>query len=148
MKSLIFKAVSCAALVVAAMTANPVLAKSQASIERLEDKLTAAGFEAKPANTDERRDMLSRLPANKFVQRVNGDMVAYVYADSKNCSCLYVGTEAAYGAYRRQEQAQQLADQQRATAELYDDARWDWGAWGHGDLAGLVSVSVMAGEMR
>ncbi len=109
---------------------SPVLAKSKASIGRMEDKLAAAGFEAKPADTPQRQAMLTRLPKEKFVQRVHGDAIAYVYADPKNCNCLYVGSQQAYGAYRRQEQAQKIADEQQDAAETYADANWDWGPWG------------------
>jgi len=113
-----------------AITATPAFAASKHSIQKKEDSLAAAGFVVKPANTPARLDMLKRLPANKFVQRVRGDNVAYVYADPKNCNCLYVGSQAAYGAYRQQVQQKQIADEQLDAANSYNDASWDWGAWG------------------
>lgn len=122
------------ALVAAAMivpaAAIPAHAKSTASIERTEDNLAAAGFIVKPANTPERAAMLMRLPANKFVQRVDGDTVTYVYADPKACGCLYVGTQEAYGAYRKAMQAKNLLDQQTDNALRFQDDAWRWGAWG------------------
>jgi len=122
------------ALVAAAMivpaAAIPAHAKSKASIERTEDNLAAAGFIVKPANTPERAAMLMRLPANKFVQRVDGDTVTYVYADPKACGCLYVGTQEAYGAYRKAMQAKNLLDQQTDNALRFQDDAWRWGAWG------------------
>jgi hypothetical protein len=110
--------------------ATPASAKSTASIERTEDNLAAAGFIVKPANTPERAAMLVRLPANKFVQRVSGDDVTYVYADPKACGCLYVGTQEAYGQYQKAMQAKNLLDQQADNAQLYSDNAWNWGAWG------------------
>jgi hypothetical protein len=112
------------------LAAAPAYAKSTKSIERKEGDLAAAGFLVKPANTPERAAMLARLPANTFVQHVNGDTVTYVYADPKACNCLYVGTQEAYGQYRRTMQAKDLVDQQRWAAQDYADARWNWGAWG------------------
>jgi len=53
-----------------------------------EDLLSAAGFVVRPANTPERQAMLNRLPPHKFVQRVNGDVIHYVYADPLVCGCL------------------------------------------------------------
>jgi hypothetical protein len=53
-----------------------------------EDNLAAAGFIIKPANTPDRQQMLNRLPPHKFVQRVNGDIIHYVYADPLVCGCL------------------------------------------------------------
>ena len=55
-----------------------------------EGQLAAAGFIIKPANTPERQQMLTRLPANQFVMRQNGDTIHFVYADPLVCGCLYV----------------------------------------------------------
>jgi hypothetical protein len=95
-----------------------------------EDNLAAAGFIIKPANTPERQQMLNRLPPHKFVQRVNGDIIHYVYADPLVCGCLYVGTQQAYNAYKLHQQQQNLADEQAMTAQSYADPAWSWGAWG------------------
>ena len=95
-----------------------------------EDRLSAAGFIIKPANTPERQTMLARLPADKFVIRQNGDSIHYVYADPLVCDCLYVGTQQAYNQYKANELAQHLADEQQLTAQTYSDASWSWGPWG------------------
>jgi len=129
-KSQAFMSIITLAAAAGMTVASPALAKSKSSISKTENKLLAAGFEARPANNPKRLAMLTRLPANKFVQRTNGDNVAYVYADPKDCHCLYVGSQAAYGAYQRQKQAQKIVDEQRDTAEDFQDAQWDWGAWG------------------
>ncbi len=92
--------------------------------------MAAAGFIIRPANTPERKAMLAKLPANRFVQRVKGDDVHYVYADPLVCGCLYVGSQQAYSRYKQHEQQQHLADEQQMTAETYADAAWNWGAWG------------------
>jgi hypothetical protein len=110
--------------------AVPAQAKSAASIKRTEDNLAAAGFVVKPANTPERAAMLLRLPANKFVQRIDGDTVIYVYADPKACGCLYVGTQEAYGQYQKAMQAKNLLDQEADNALRFQDNAWNWGAWG------------------
>jgi hypothetical protein len=98
-----------------------------------EDNLAAAGFIVRPANTPERKAMLAKLPAYRFVQRVKGDDVHYVYADPLVCGCLYVGSQQAYSHYKQHEQQQHLADEQQMTAETYSDADWNWGAWGPWD---------------
>jgi hypothetical protein len=99
-------------------------------ISEHEDQLSAAGFIIKPANTPDRQAMLARLPANKFVMRLNGDRIHYVYADPLVCGCLYVGTQQAYNQYKANELAQHLANEQQLTAQTYSDASWSWGAWG------------------
>jgi hypothetical protein len=102
----------------------------QQRVEQREDLLSAAGFIVMPANTPERQGMLHRLPAHTFVQRVNGDVVHYVYADPLVCGCLYVGTQQAYNQYKANQLQQNLADEQQMTAQTYSDASWNWGAWG------------------
>jgi hypothetical protein len=100
------------------------------TIAEHEDRLSAAGFIIKPANTPERKTMLARLPADKFVIRQNGDSIHYVYADPLVCDCLYVGTQQAYNQYKANELAQHLADEQQLTAQTYSDASWSWDSWG------------------
>lgn len=102
----------------------------QQKVSEKEDNLAAAGFIIRPANTPERRAMLIKLPPNRFVQRVKGDDVHYVYADPLVCGCLYVGSQQAYSQYKQHEQQQRLADEQQMTAQSYSDAAWNWGAWG------------------
>jgi hypothetical protein len=99
-------------------------------VQQKEDQLVAAGFILRPANTPERQDMLKRLPPHKFVKKVHGDVVHYVYADPLVCDCLYVGTQEAYSKYQNYMQQKNLADEQQTTAELYSDPAWNWGAWG------------------
>jgi hypothetical protein len=102
----------------------------QQRVEQREDLLSAAGFVVKPANTPERKAMLARLPAHKFVMRQNGDTIHYVYADPLVCGCLYVGTQQAYNQYKANQLAQQLADEQQMSAQMYSDPAWNWNAWG------------------
>lgn len=102
----------------------------QQLVSAKEDRLAAAGFVVKLANTPQRQAMLARLPANKFVIRQNGDAVHYVYADPLVCACLYVGTQQAYNQYRSNQLAQHLADEQALNAQMYSDAAWQWQAWG------------------
>jgi hypothetical protein len=103
--------------------------QQQRVVER-EDKLAAAGFIIKPANTPERQQMLTRLPANQFVMRQNGDTIHFVYADPLVCGCLYVGTQQAYDQYKANQLQQHLADEQSMTAQTYSDAAWNWSSWG------------------
>jgi hypothetical protein len=108
-----------------------------ALVTRNEDNLAAAGFVVRPANTPERIAMLNRLPPHQFVQRVNGDVVHYVFADPLVCGCLYVGTQQAYSQYTLHQQQQNLADEQLMTAQTYTDTAWNWGAWGPWEAPGF-----------
>jgi len=60
----------------AVLLAVGILAGCQTSRQRIvdhEDDLAAAGFLVRPADTAERRALLTRLPKHKFVQRVKDD---------------------------------------------------------------------------
>ncbi len=113
------------AVAVAAMAACQTPA-----VQTREDNLAAAGFVVKPANTPQLKAMLNRLPANRFVIRQNGAVVHYVYADPLVCGCLYVGTQQQYDQYVRDRQTKDLVDEQQMTAQMYQDANWDWNPWG------------------
>jgi hypothetical protein len=95
-----------------------------------EDRLAAAGFVMKPADTPAQQVMLGRLPPHQFLIRTNGDTTNYVYADPLVCDCLYVGTQQAYDTYRANQLAQNLASEQQLIAVSYADAAWSWDAWG------------------
>lgn len=111
-------------------------ATPQERITQQEDRLAAAGFTVLPANNPTREAELHQLPPNKFIQRPRGDRMEYVYADPVACNCLYIGTQANYGAYKQQMFQQHLADEQQMTAMLYQNSwdwnRWNWGPWGPG----------------
>jgi hypothetical protein len=107
-------------------------ATPQQVVSQNEDNLAAAGFVVRPGNTPERQAMLNRLPPHRFIQRVHGNNVSYVYADPLVCDCLYIGSQQAYNRYRLHIQQQHLADEQEMTAQMYSDSAWNWGAWGPG----------------
>jgi hypothetical protein len=75
------------------------------------------------------------LPANKFIPKAKGDGISYIYADPVVCSCLYVGDQTAFNAYKKEVFTRNIVDEQQLTAETYDQWNWDgwdWGAWGPG----------------
>ncbi len=118
--------------VVAATIAVASPAAAMGSRRATESDLSAAGFIARPATTPQRQEMLARLPSHKVLMRQHGDVVHYVYADPQGCNCLYVGDQAAYQRYSAAMQQQHIADQQSFAAQEYNDAQWNWGAWGGG----------------
>lgn len=95
-----------------------------------EDKLAAAGFVMRIADTPERRAMLARLPIDQFVIRQSGNTIHYVYADPLVRGYLYVGTGQAFAQYQENQRLTKLATQEQTIAQMYEDAAWSWGAWG------------------
>jgi hypothetical protein len=104
----------------------------QQKAEDQENLLAAAGFAARPANTPERQAMLRNLPPNRVVQRTRGDRFIYLFADPLVCNCLYIGNEAAYGRYRQELLQRQIANEAMMTAQMNEDAAFNWNGWGPG----------------
>ncbi|QEO18108.1 hypothetical protein [Acetobacter vaccinii] len=99
-------------------------------ITQKEDHLTAAGFAYKPASTPKLQAMLDHLPAHRFLRRVHGTSVFYIYADPTVCDCLYVGDQAAFSKYQQYRQAKALANEETDAAVMdYQDTTWDWSPW-------------------
>lgn len=123
------------ATIVAALVLPVMLAGCATPQERVadkEDKLAAAGFNARPADNPARQALLQKLPPHHFVMReVNGHYV-YMYADPLVCGCLYVGSEDAYSRYKQEMFQEHLADEQQLTAQMYSDPAWSFGGWGGG----------------
>ena len=63
--------------------------------EDTEQELSAAGFEAKVADTPEKLAHLQTLTQRKLVRYMKDGKNYYVFADAKQ-NCIYVGDEAAY----------------------------------------------------
>lgn len=92
--------------------------------------LSAAGFQLKLANSPEQKANLTTLPQHKIsVHEMNGEQ-RFVYADSKYCKCMYVGTEKAYQRYERFAMRQRISDQRLQSAQLNNEATMNWGMWG------------------
>ena len=94
-----------------------------------EQRLAAAGFEARNAGAPGAAAELQRLEPNQVIARREGNGFRYLYADPKQCHCLYVGDEKAYQAYQRLSFQDRIANQNRAAAEAYRDP-FGWGPWG------------------
>jgi hypothetical protein len=98
--------------------------------DRTERLLSAAGFEAIPANTPERAAELAAMKPNRLVAQPNGGSFTYVYADPDGCNCLYMGDAADYSTYQKLALNARIAQQ---NADAASDARFsslNWGLWG------------------
>lgn len=93
-----------------------------ASAERM---LTAAGFQARPADTPEKRAYLESLPPRKVLLRPQDGERRYVYADPTSCQCLYVGGQEQYQQLRRNEQ---MAVNKLLAGDGSGDTM-DWSLW-------------------
>lgn len=117
-----------ALIALAGCAAVQAIQKSEATDK--EQLLTAAGFRVRLADTPEKLAHLQTLTQRKLIAHQRDGKVYYVYADALACKCLYIGNEEAYQRYRQLVIQQQIADQQRMTAEMNYDAQMNWGMWG------------------
>ena len=114
----------------AGLTACETLSQTPLYTAQFGDDLVTAGFAVKVASTPAQVAMLARLPQHRFVSRIKGDTVRYAFADSTLCGCLYLGDQNSLNQLRANRIAQQIYDQQLLAAAAFQDALWDWGAWG------------------
>jgi len=92
--------------------------------------LAASGFQMKLADTPDKLARLEQLPQRKLLPHTRADgKLFYISADAEACKCIYVGTEAAYQRYQKIAVQQQIAQDQRMTAQMNEDAALDWGMW-------------------
>jgi len=92
--------------------------------------LAAAGFRMRLADTPEKLEHLKNMKQRSLVQYEHNGTVYYIYADATNCKCMYAGNQKAYQQYQKLAAQQRIADEERMTAEMNEDAAMNWGVWG------------------
>ena len=97
--------------------------------EETEQLLSAAGFEAKVADTPEKLAHLQTMTQRKLVRHTKDGKNYYVYADAKR-QCLFVGDEAAYQKFQNLQVQQQIADENQMAAMENREATMRWEIWG------------------
>lgn len=119
-------------LVAATVALSGCAAIERQETESTESVLAAAGFHMKLADTPEKLAHLETLTQRKLVPHTYKGEVRYVYADAKVCKCVYAGNEAAYQRYQKLALEKRIAEDQRAAAEMNQDAAFNWGMWAWG----------------
>ena len=97
-----------------------------AEMERL---LADSGFKMRLADTESQLAQLKELPQRKLVAQNWGGKVVYVYADTSNCKCAYVGDEEAYKNFQDLARERQITEEDRRAAERDNPADMDGGGW-------------------
>jgi hypothetical protein len=118
--------VSIGALCAAAFAVAGCATLRQEEARNMEQRLAAAGFQAIPADTPERRADLLAIPPHKLLEQPRDEGFAYTYADPEGCKCLYIGGPEQYSAFQRMAFEQEIASEEYAAS-----TNWDlWGpAW-------------------
>jgi hypothetical protein len=103
-------------------------ASSQQRAFQTQLDLGSCGFQWKVADTPEKLKKLESLPQRKILRHEKDGKYYYIYADARDCKCIYVGDEKAYQQYKQfvyeQRQDRKLDIEAAETADM--DNLWDW----------------------
>jgi len=97
--------------------------------------LGSCGFTWKIADTPEKMKQLEALPQRQIVPHQKDGKLYYIYADARDCKCVYIGDEKAYQQYKqfvhekRQDRKDDIAAEQTAIMSM--DPNF-WSIFGHG----------------
>jgi hypothetical protein len=95
--------------------------------------LGSCGFSWKIADTPEKLKQVESFPQRQIARREKDGKVYYIYADARDCKCVYIGDEKAYQQYKqfvfekRQDRRDDIAAEQTATITM--DSSF-WGVFG------------------
>jgi hypothetical protein len=113
-----------------------------------ENMLVASGFKTITPKTAVQKQKLQNLPPGKIAMIKKSGKTYYVYPDAPNNQA-YVGGPAEYQAYQQLRANNQLAQENLAVAEMYQDSAMNWGGWGGwGAGWGAMGMGVGMGGFR
>ena len=104
-------------------------ASTQTAVENKESMLVAAGFKVITPKNATQQQKLQNLPPGKLAMIQKSGKTLYVYPDAAHNQA-YVGGPREYQAYQQARLNNKLAQENLETAEMYQDATMNWGAWG------------------
>ena len=91
--------------------------------------LVAAGFKTITPKTAAQQQKLQQLQTGQVATIQKNGRTYYIVADPPQ-NLVYVGGPHEYQAYQQLRAQRQLAQENLQTAEMYQDAAMQWGAWG------------------
>jgi hypothetical protein len=100
-----------------------------ASTQNKETMLVASGFKTITPKTAAQQQKLQQLPPGKMAMINRNGRTYYVFPDAAHNQA-YVGGPKEYQGYQQLRAANNLAKENLETAEMYQDAAMQWGAWG------------------
>jgi hypothetical protein len=99
------------------------------STQNKESMLVASGFKTITPKTAAQQQKLQKLPPGKVTMINKKGRTYYIFPDPAQNKA-YVGGPQEYQAYQQLRAANNLANENLETAEMYQDAAMDWGTWG------------------
>src|SRR5713101_8452433 len=123
-------------------------ATTQTSTQNKESMLVASGFKTVTPKTAAQQQKLQNLPPGKIAMINKKGKTYYIFPDAAHNQA-YVGGPKEYQAYLQLRAANNLANENLETAEMYQDAEMQWGAWGGwGAGWGPMGMGVGVGRFR
>ena len=116
------------------------------STQNKESMLVASGFKVITPKTPAQQQKLQQLPPGHVAMINRNGRTYYIFPDAAHNQA-YVGGPKEYQAYQQMVAANHLANEQLETAQMYQDAAMQWGAWG-GWGAGWGPMGMGLGPRR
>ena len=118
------------------------------STQNKESMLVASGFKTITPKTAAQQQKLQNLPPGKMAVVNRNGRTYYVFPDAAQ-NLAYVGGPKEYQAYQQLRAANNLENENLETAEMYQDAAMQWGAWGGwGAGWGPMGMGLGVGRFR
>jgi len=131
---------------VVALLALAVGCSTTSSTQNKESMLVASGFKVITPKTAAQHQKLQQLPPGQMAMINRQGRTYYIFPDAAHNQA-YVGGPQEYQAYQQLRIAKNIAQENAETAEMYQDAAMDWGAWG-GWGAGWGPMGLGVGVRR
>src|SRR5215475_11111794 len=132
-------------IVLLALTAG---CATTASTQNKESMLVASGFKVITPKTGAQQQKLQQLPPGHMAMINRQGKTYYIFPDAAHNQA-YVGGPQEYQAYEQLRAANNIANENLETAEMYQDAAMDWGAWGGwGAGWGAMGMGLGVGRFR
>ena len=133
---------------VIALLALTVGCATTSSTQNKESMLVASGFKVITPETAAQQQKLQQLPPGKVAMINRKGRTYYIFPDAAHNQA-YVGGPQEYQAYQQLRAANKLANENLETAEMYQDAEMNWGAYGGwGAGWGPMGMGVGIGRVR
>jgi hypothetical protein len=119
---------------------------AESSARNMEFQLHEAGFKILLADTQERQNLLTRLPSGKISRLPMGGTVYYMYPDPVVCSCLYVGRDQEMMKLQKLAVDMQRSNQALLIHEIGENEQAQWGPsgpWGNNGMWAFTNPNSM-----
>jgi len=116
-------------IAVVALLALTVGCATTSSTQNKESMLVASGFKVITPKTAAQQQKLQQLPPGHVAMINRQGRTYYIFPDAAHNQA-YVGGPQEYQAYQQLRVANNIAQENVETAQMYQDAAMDWGAWG------------------